>query len=415
MKIAMLVMNPCVNDARVIREAEALAAQGHDITVLATWKPGLATDERRRGVRYLRLGGPALQPQAQAPKDPTLRRKFRHLDFRAARLVTRIAVGPSLVALLYCRLLYGKALRQLAPEVVHAHELHTLLAGWLYSSRYLIPLVYDSHELEVGRNGRFLWHEKRFRHLAERFLIRRSAAVITVCDSIADYLRDLYRIDRPIVVHNAPEGTSPKVGRDLRASLGLAPGVPLAVYVGKVTTNRGIEAGVEVLAREPALHFALVGPRNPGVSAEVEKLASLRGVAHRLHWVDPVPHGEVTSFIRSADLSFVLIQNTCLSYSMCFPNKLLESLLAGVPVVASDLIELRRIVGETGGGLVVDQTNIGAICRATNKVLANRERYVPGERQIATMMLKYGWATQRERLANLYARLRPAPGDAKHS
>ena len=414
MKIAMLVMNPCVNDARVIRQAETLAARGHDVTVLATWKPGLLRDEKLRGVRYLRAGGATRQPRDEMataePGNLALSVRLGHLVVRTVRAVSRIVIGPSLVALPRCCLLFGKPLRDLQPDVVHAHELHTLMAGWLYARRHVIPMVYDSHELEVGRNGRFLWHEKQLRRIAEGFLIRRCAAVITVCDSIADYLRDLYHIHRPLVVHNAPEVLAATRREDVKTSLGLGPEIPLAVYVGNVTTNRGVEAGVETLARVASLHLALVGPRNPQVSARVTALASKLNVTDRLHWVDPVPHEEVTGFIRTADLSLVLIQNTCLSYAMCFPNKLLESLLAGVPVVASDLVELRRVVAETGGGVVVDQTDIDAIQRAITQVLADRARYVPGKHEIDSMMLRYGWVTQRERLATLYETLALTPG-----
>ena len=118
-------------------------------------------------------------------------------------------------------------------------------------------------------------------------------------------------------------------------------------------------------------------------------------------------------FIRTADLSFVLIQNTCLSYAMCFPNKLLESLLAGVPVIASDLIELRRVVGETRGGIVVDQTDVAEIHAAVGRLLAHRSDYVPGEGQLEDMMSRYGWATQRARLIQLYQALAEPPQSAR--
>ena len=419
MRIVMMVLNPCTNDARVTRQAEALASAGHAVTVLATWKTGMPHEEEINGVHYFRPGESTnfrtyINPPGRGGLLRLLtrpRKFFERFAVIALRGIAHKILGRSLEALLRSRQLYLRPLKEIRPDVVHAHELHTLLVGWLYSSRAGVPLIYDSHELEVGRNGRFLWHEKRLRHLVERFLIRRCAAVITVCDSIADYLRELYRIERPLVVHNAPEVLATNIGRDVKNSLGLTSESPLAVYVGNVTSNRGVEAGVQALARMPSLHLALVGPRNPQISALVAALATQLGVASRLHLVDPVPHEEVTSFIRTADLSLVLIQNTCLSYAMCFPNKLLESLLARVPVIASDLIELRRIVGETGGGLVVDQTDIDAIQRAIQQVLSDRARFVPGEQRLEAMMLRYGWATQRARLLALYETL-GSPGSA---
>lgn len=57
MKIVCLVSNPCVNDSRVIRQAEALAAAGHEVTVLARSGQGAPCRERVNGVAYRRAAG----------------------------------------------------------------------------------------------------------------------------------------------------------------------------------------------------------------------------------------------------------------------------------------------------------------------------------------------------------------------
>ncbi len=105
------------------------------------------------------------------------------------------------------------------PDVVHAHDLYTLLAGSRIAGKSCAHLIYDSHELEIGRNGNYGKWEKIFRANAERLLIGRTDHVITVCDSIADFLADRYKIERPIVVDNVPDtvtttGCSDDIGAD---------------------------------------------------------------------------------------------------------------------------------------------------------------------------------------------------------
>jgi glycosyltransferase involved in cell wall biosynthesis len=134
-------------------------------------------------------------------------------------------------------------------------------------------------------------------------------------------------------------------------------------------------------------------------------------VADRLHLIDPVPHYEVTGVVAGATVSLILIQNICLSYYFCFPNKLLESLLGGLPVMVSRLVELERVVGETGAGLVVDETDPKAIADGIRSIVDNREDYVPDSETIDFIRCKYGWDVQKQGLLELYDEL--APGASK--
>jgi glycosyltransferase involved in cell wall biosynthesis len=420
MNVLMLVSNPCTHDARVIREAEALADAGHEVRVLAKWVPGTAREETRNGVVYHRHGTPRIS-NAAAPVavagtagspaanglivKPPLTIRARRL---AGSLVRRGVLlfprtGPMLLDQARDFTWPGVSF---GPDVVHAHDLVTMLAGYRISRQTGAKFIYDSHELETGRNAKYTRLEKRLRARYEHYLITKTDAVITVSDSIADYLADLYKIKRPVVVLNAPSMTATAASGDhVRQRLGLSSETPLAVYVGSVTTNRGIENCVRALAHAPSLHIAAVGPRAAPVALSLMQDAKALGVENRFHLIDPVPHEDVTGFIRSADVSLILIQDTCLSYRFCFPNKLLESLLAGVPVLAAKLVELERIVAKTSAGLVVDQTNPAAIADGALKIARNRGRYAPGAETIEFIRRTYAWEQQRKVLLVLYGEL----------
>jgi glycosyltransferase involved in cell wall biosynthesis len=293
---------------------------------------------------------------------------------------------------------------KLNPSIVHAHDLVMLPAGVAAARSVGARLIYDAHELEVHRNTRAGVVDKWMRYYLERKNIKRCDATVTVCDSIADHLARAYAIERPVVVMNAPdvEQVIPS-DRDLRSSLKLSKDTPLAVYVGRITIGRGIEQIVEALQRLPEFHLALVGTANkPTVDAAVERAAAL-GLAHRLHILAPVPPSEVVSFIGSGDLSLVPIQNVCLSYYYCLPNKLLESAIAGLPVVASDLPELKRFVEISGCGLIMDQTDPDDIARAMSEAYESRDRLRPDAERLQRAERIYGWASQKDKLSALYA------------
>lgn len=432
MNVVMLVSNPCVSDARVIREAEALVAAGHDVTVLACAGNEGVPSETVNGVSYRRLtwkGTRQVRPATDAagakprrfkplfgwllPRR-SLRRRVAYSCGRSAwralmmgrRLLARV-VTPTVFVLYSHNIRFGREIERLQPDVIHAHDLYTLFAGWRGARRTGARLIYDSHELEMGRNGNYgAWH-RATRRLSEGFLIKKTDAVIVVSDSIADHLAAHYRIARPVVVLNAPQERPSGSADSLRRRLGLAQDVPLCVSVGKTTINRGLDFAVRALPLYPEAHLALVGPMDERVGEALRVLAADLGVADRLHFVEPVPHYEVVGFVASADVSLILVQNICLSYYMCFPNKLLESLLARLPVVAGRLVELERVVGETGAGVVVDETDPAAIAQGIREVVANRDRYRPDEKTLDFVRRKYGWDAQQGHLATLYESLRP--------
>ncbi|WP_245675901.1 glycosyltransferase family 4 protein [Halofilum ochraceum] len=304
---------------------------------------------------------------------------------------------------------FGTAARrhiaELRPDAVHAHDLTTLPAGGRAAADVGGWLVYDSHELEMHRNSSYPWFVWLRRRILERKYIRRADAVVTVSESIADHLRTDYGIPRPAVVMNAPlfdANITP--GTTVRQDIGLGPDDKLCVYVGNVTVNRGLDLVVRALATMPDLHFATVGPRRLATETELVALAIELGVRDRLHLIDPVAPNEVVGYIGTADVSVLPIQNVCLSYYYCMPNKLLESVFAGVPVAVSDLLEMRRFVDANACGVVMDETDPEAIGRAIHQAITARARYILSPERRVELAEQYGWPAQAAHLQALYSR-----------
>jgi glycosyltransferase involved in cell wall biosynthesis len=297
----------------------------------------------------------------------------------------------------------ASVVRSLSADVVHAHDLITLSSAITIGKRHGAAVIYDAHELETHTNYHDLSDTtKAWIARYEATLVHECSAVVTVCDSIADWLEREYRIARPIVVMNAPALVDEQQQQDIRVVLGLPAGTPLAVYVGSVTIDRGIEMTIEALAHLPDLHFATVGWRYSETERAILETAARHGVSDRVHLVDPVTSDEVVRFIRSADLSVIPIQNVCLSYYFCFPNKLLESIFAGLPVAVARLVELERFVDRHGVGVIMDETDPKSIAAAIADVLSRREELKPDSEKIREIQRIYGWPTQEARLRKVY-------------
>jgi glycosyltransferase involved in cell wall biosynthesis len=111
------------------------------------------------------------------------------------------------------------------------------------------------------------------------------------------------------------------------------------------------------------------------------------------------------SFISSADCSVIAIQNVSLNNNFCFPNKLLDSVIAGVPVAVSNLVELRKFVLKHEVGVVMDESDPHLIAAAIGTLLRQQEQYRPSPAKVASIERQYGWAVQEQKLLDLYSGL----------
>ncbi len=431
LRVVMLVANPCINDSRVIKEAETLAAAGHMVRVVCRETEDAPDREIINGVEYLRVKWP--QNLSKLREVVANRRRYRSPLERAASVSLSVAnlvitahesvrralrtmfrsvrrpVRRFLAQLLqfsFTRLAMPDAAAEWQPDVVHAHDLMTLPAAVKTARRLGAGVVYDAHELEQHRsNPGPLWarlwtrhHERKYAPLADR--------VVTVSDSIADHLEAELNVQRPLVVFNSPTVMSDKPRhRDVRGDLGLSDDVPLGVYVGGITFGRGLEELVEALAFAPEIHLATVGQRLPETENKMRELARRLSVEGRLHMLEPVRPHEVVPYISTADFGVYAMQNICLNHEYARPTKLFEMTMAGLPVAIASLTEMRRFIERTGTGIVMDETEPKDIARAMREVYARREELKPTPTRLAEIFAEFGWPSQARKLRDLYSSL----------
>jgi len=302
----------------------------------------------------------------------------------------------------------GQVVSEFGADIIHAHDVLTLSCACLESRRSGIPVIYDAHELHPHTNYQLTTDTFDTIYRYESALLPACAGVITVSESIANWMREEYGVEQPTLVMNTPaldwRSHVPEFGRDIRGVLGIPPHTPLVVYVGSVTIDRGLENCVEALAYLPGVHLACVGPRYEVTARILRETAERLGLQDRLTLIDPVPSEAVVDFIRTADCSVMAIQNTCLSYYFCFPNKLLESVFSGLPVVAADLPEMRKFVERFNVGVVVDETSAASIGEGVRRLLSARADYLVTDSTRAEIAAEFGWRTQTNHLLSLYAR-----------
>ena len=294
------------------------------------------------------------------------------------------------------------------PDIVHAHDLYTLPAALLLKKKYGCKVVYDAHEIETARASKIPEGGEQYVDDLELDCLEHVDALVTVSYTIADFYAQRFDGPHPTVVMNAPEVSltneqAREQGKDIRSLLGLGEEVPLLVYTGGIQReNRGLDKVAQALTELPDVHLVTVGPRHHINDEWLRNHAEVNKVSDRIHLVDAVPADEVGGVISSADCAIIPIQGVTLSYQLAMPNKLFEAATAQMPIVVSDLPDMRAFVEELGIGRAISENSPKGIAETVKIVLNNKTDYA-GRRDYAQIMHKqYSWSAQVERLLHLY-------------
>jgi N-acetyl sugar amidotransferase len=243
------------------------------------------------------------------------------------------------------------AIGRLKLVAIQCHSLASLPAGVAIKRIAKVPLVYDAHELETERAG---WGrvQKAMARLIERILIRHSDHTFAVSQSIVSWYADRYHLDSVSLLRNVPIRPPAPVAipnRLLRNAVGIADEDLIFIYLGIVDAGRGYRQLIDAFrGLSSNCHLVFLGSlANPEVEREV--LAATHELRN-IHWHPAVPNERVVEYASGADVGIALIEDVCLSYRYCLPNKVHECRLAGLPVIVSNLPEMARFIDETMSG-----------------------------------------------------------------
>lgn len=462
-RVVMFVLNDCRTDARVLREAATLGAAGHSVTIIARttdqYAAAAEVEERPEfailrvpvASGVLRLALLARRPRqfvaavaGEAGRAASAGAAGMARILGAVLLAVALAVPAALLGAVAAALLLAVTrIRRLRPvwlaiewqlqwrfgvmawthaavaaappaDIVHAHDLRALPPAVAVRDRDGARLVYDSHEIFVEAGGNAVrprWVRRALRR-RERALARQADALVTVNDELAAVLAPALGLTgRTVVVHNCPPRWTPGAAPSpLRAAAGVPDGAPLILCHGAFVAQRGFEQVAAALARPElaGVHAVFLG-RGP-LRGKFDAMARREELGGRLHVLGAVPPEVLVEWIAGADLDVVAIQPSTLNHRLSTPNKLFESLAAGVPVVASDFPAMHAIVLDDPAGplgAVCDASDPGVVAGAVRAVLA----LTPAEaadlrrRCLVAAHERWNWEAEGGRLVALYQAL----------
>lgn len=284
-------------------------------------------------------------------------------------------------------------------SVYHCHDLGPAFFCIFAARVWGAKLVYDAHEFETQQGNPGIV-QKRILVAYEKWIVRTSRLVITVNSEIATQMRKMHgRLVR--VIENRPKMVSP-VRCQSRQEVKI-------YYVGYLGPGRGVLETVRALQFLPlAYRFYVLGTGRIDYTRD-----SAYGLAHelgissdRIRFVAPVPPDEVIPHLGCADVSVVLLSKGESNNANPSPNKFYQSVMARVPVVASDIPELKQLVENSPYGRLgycVDETDSRAVADAI-KQAAEMKKNVNAMIAFERAAKELSWESEAEKLLQYYSR-----------
>ncbi|GAV30937.1 MAG: glycosyltransferase [Anaerosomatales bacterium] len=374
-RVVMILSNDCISDPRVEKEARVLVETGRDVTIIAWDRSSTApVREERQGFVIERLG-------------------------------PRAAYGAGLKSLPLFRQFWKNAAKralEMAPDVVHCHDLDTAPAGMrVVRERPSTHLVLDLHEVyrdssAVPQKGLIGAIARAYVDILERRAMKVATLVFVAPRGAFERYKRLVG-ERAVLIENAPDANM------FRPRTTPRPDRPFTVgYIGSKRYLPGLLMLIDIVKRNDDLCALLVGG---GIAADaVEKAAA---GCERITTVGRVLYEDIASYYDDIDVSWVLYDPHLGNAQIAFPVKVMESMACGIPMIVYGKTWIGEFVESNGIGIAIDPENAESEGEAALKRLAADHdlAVAMGARGRAIVEEGLSWQAVTERIINAYATL----------
>ena len=358
--VLVSVTNDLTTDQRVDRTCQTLQKTGHDVLLIGRYRRNsqklAPRSYKMHRMRLLFDKGPLFYAEYNITLFFFL--LFHHFDLlvsndldtlaanylanRIKRRISRIFHNPPA----------GKAGKDPAqPGSGHIHDCHEYFRG--------VPEL-------VGRKfviGVWKWIEDA--------IFPRLKYVIAVNQSIADLYSKEYHVEIG-VVRNVPFRKSPSAAMN-RSKFNIREDQKVILYQGAVNVDRGLEevvAAMKFLETDAVLVIAGIGD----IFEPLRKSTDESGLASKVRFLGQVPFQELHFMTLMADIGISIEKDVSVNYHYCLPNKFLDYIQAGIPVLVSPFPEMKAIVDQYHIGEYIGGHEPESLARSIDSMLNNPEK-----------------------------------------
>ena len=289
---------------------------------------------------------------------------------------------------LFIKLLFTKK------DLLLSNDLDTLLPNYLIGQLQQKKLVYDSHELftEVPE----LIHRPKTQRvwlIIEKKILPKLKNCYTVCQSIADY-------------YNKKHGTSFKVIRNLPEKNSNNPSKfpfeindkKIILYQGAINKGRGLELMIDSMKHLNNCIFVIIGTGD--ILNELKEKANLLNLDEKIKFLGRIEPHELVNLTPLADLGLSIEEDLGLNYRYALPNKIFDYIQSQVPILVSNLPEMKNIIDTFKVGEILNDRNSITVANQIEQMLNLEKAFFEKNLKIASEKLI--WDTEIEKIKSIF-------------
>ena len=281
-----------------------------------------------------------------------------------------------------------------------SNDLDTILPNYVVSRLKGIKMVYDSHEYFTETPE--LVHRPKVQKVwktIEQFVVPKLDEMITVCDSIAELFEKKYGVKCHVIRNIPPRKALPAKGD--KKALALPADKHLLVLQGSgINIQRGAEELVQAMQYLDDCFLMVIGGGD--VLPTLKQMVVSQHLADRVLFLPRMPYAQMMAFTQLAEFGFCLDKDTNLNYRFSLPNKLFDFIQAGVPIVASHLTEIEKIIRKYDLGLFVENHDPRTIADTIREGLSDTERIARWKSNLALAANDLCWENEKQKLLEIY-------------
>jgi glycosyltransferase involved in cell wall biosynthesis len=367
-KVVVSVINDLVTDQRVARVCNSLYESGFEVILIGrSLKTSLPMDRRPYKVKRMKLlfsSGPLF-----------------YLEY-TIRLFLELAC--------------------IKADVFHSNDLDTLLPNCIIAKLKRKKLVYDSHEyftevpeLQTHPTKKRIWS------FIESLCFRHANIIFTVNNSIADIYTKQYQKE-VLVVRNFPYKRT-VTQTYTKSDFSIREDVKLIILQGSgINIDRGAEEAVDAMQYINGAVLVIAGGGD--VIPILRETVREKQLEDKVIFIPKLPYHTLIQLTSLADVGLSLDKDTNLNYRYSLPNKLFDYIQAGIPIIASPLPEIKRIIEEYEVGICIENHESDELVSKINFILYEKPKYI-WKKNLNIASEKLCWELEKHKLIDPYEQI----------
>jgi glycosyltransferase involved in cell wall biosynthesis len=277
-------------------------------------------------------------------------------------------------------------------DILIANDLDTLSANYLISRIKRTELYYDSHEYftevpELNNRPRI---QKIWKSI-EHWILPNLKNISTVNDSIANLYGKEYN-KKIVVIRNVPISLQAVEKWKSRSDLNLPESKTILLLQGAgINIGRGAEEAIQMMHYLDDALLLIIG------SGDV--MEKLKGMAsERVRFIQKLRMEELYACSRLADIGLTLDKDISLNYRFSLPNKLFDYIHAGLPVLASNLVEVKKIVTGYNIGMIAESHDPKYLAEKVKEMRSDKKRFALWQENLKLAAADLNWEKEQHKL-----------------